>query len=226
MPDFLPRADSELLTFATNLVANITAQPGVFGLPEDLVAEVTRLVQAFDDALLDATRPSTRTALTVCRKDEVRTEMKRVVRRACAIIRTRPNLPSDALVSIRCRPRKTAYQRRGAVPAEAPLIDVIAYQPGSFTVQLSTRTPSMKYRPKGATGALVFKAYGDAPLTLSEWTYVGMPKKRTIAIDYPPDLPIGTRVWVRACWTGHAHDLSRFSEALGVTTGMATVRVA
>src|SRR5690606_18014185 len=90
---------------------------------------------------------------------------------------------------------------RIGAPTSSPDVDKVSMEGHTLRIRLHNSESSTRARPAGVPGATILTYTGDAPSNnVAEWTLVTSTSRTTVDINFPLDLPAGTKVWVTAFW--------------------------
>lgn len=218
MPDFYPRRDAELLTWSRSFAANVGASPGAYGLTAQDAADFAGLQQAFAHWYTLSQGRATRTAVSIRMKDEARRAMMGKGRELAALVRARPGVTNEQLVSLGLGARRRSRRAVGR-PTGAPRVRVRVKYGAGPVMKLTDAVSGRSRKPAGVSMAVVLYAVGDAPpADEGGWRFgltTGDPVFRWV-------LPVvggageaarpGDRVWLIACWVNDRGERGPWSE--------------
>ncbi len=202
MADFIPRRDSELVTWANQFAHNLASDPEAFGITLLQSDEVSAAVADFTQAFAIRSSASTGTRVSVTTKNDQRAKMKRIIRTIVRIIQANPNVtsPQKSRLGISTR---TEYHRPVGLPEHPPLVTIKTNKLPSDRVQIQIRdrTRLAKSKPKGVVGAMIFMHIGrNLPATRADWKFVQNTTLTDCTVPLPAAHPIGTQVWIAVAW--------------------------
>jgi hypothetical protein len=206
---YLPESDADLLTWATNFLAKISASPSTFGLTAEDATALLVAVSAFSAAVAECADPRTRTRVAIEERNAARAEMKRLIRPCVRQIQARRasgggTITDGQLVALGL-PAYTHALGRSSFPADPPptqpWVRLRATNRLRHTVVFSdAATPTRRAKPPSAAGALVFYTIADpAPAhapsiptpthtpDLSRWRFAGLATRNSADITYLPE---------------------------------------
>ncbi len=232
---FIPDADRDFALMARIFAFHVDADPARYMLSADASSIISRATHAFRDALADATRPATRTKITIMRKDAARAEAERIIRRYANLIRVNEDIShlDKMLLQIQERPKRL---KRRKCPRKPPLLRFLRGEDSEHGS--SPAVHILEFRDKLAAGSRA-KPAGAARLELFvdlvppgqpvpkyPGQYSGVPwylksfTKNPIEIEPPappevmnrnsPGLPMLVVYWGR--WADAKGEVGRFSE--------------
>ncbi|MCC6682706.1 MAG: hypothetical protein IT445_17535 [Phycisphaeraceae bacterium] len=162
--DYLPHADADMLSWMQAFANGIAARPSAYGLDNGDAELIQGVVGAFAQAYAVATRPGTRTMVTVNQKDTARNAAEQLCRRYYSRIKVHDGVSDAEKIAIGVRPLNTSRSRIKCPPS-SPLLDILSATPGMHTlVYHDTNTPESKAKPFGATHLQLFVVIGDEPV--------------------------------------------------------------
>lgn len=185
---YIPPRDVDLVTWADNFSALITASPSTYGLDAGDASTIAGLVATWDAAYALAVNPSTRTPVTIADKNTAKLAMLPVVRAYASQIRLNPgvanadktalglNLPNNSPAPI-------------PAPATMPVITVVQNQPLRTLLKFRDELASPTSRAKAPNSiglelrALVSTTPGTDP---DAAPYVGTFTKVPFFLDWDP----------------------------------------
>jgi hypothetical protein len=198
---FFPQREADLVTFAANFDAKITANPTSYGLTADQATAFNTLYTAFRTAYQLANNPDTRSPSNIVAKDTAKEAMIENIRQLARIVQAVPDIKPSQLreLGLTVRdPEPTPVP----VPDDPPVIDIIAVEGRTVHIRLHDINASTKRgKPAGVYGATVLSYVGDTPPDdLSSWKFEGNITRTSIEVDFPPTIAPGTKVWLTAFW--------------------------
>lgn len=176
---WIPTTDALLDPFVNNFQTLIAASPTTYNLAVSDATAITAAYTSWHAAFLAATNPTTRTQATVATKNLQKANVLAVVRRYGTTIRANVGV-SDALkiglgLHIADRtptpvPPPSAKPELSIARIDTGVQEIVARVEGAGTVRA---------RPAGAVGLLLFRAIGEAPVSSASeatfLTFVGRP---------------------------------------------------
>lgn len=157
---YIPTTDADLLTWATNFDAVITANPTDYGLIAGQATAFDVLRDAYAAALTLATDPATRTSVTVAAKDAAKAAMVTNARQLARVALAFPTVTPGDLTAAGLIVRNTVPTPIPA-PTTVPLVSFLASIGKTITLDFADElTPSKKYKPFGVTGLQLFLKTG------------------------------------------------------------------
>ena len=201
MPDFLPRADCNFLTFTANFAQKLSVDWELYHVEHAKAMEYFALWEEFARCYRAATEPGTRTVVSVREKNDVRARLKRATRSIATPMRANSAVSDEALERIGLhRPLKA--RRTFAEPSAAPKVCLQALGGRRIKVTLrDAERPSSKARPKDISHAIVFTRVGEnVPENPNPWRFKMQAGEMDFEIEVEEFAPPGTRVWVSAGW--------------------------
>lgn len=157
---YIPSKDAELINWGENYTDLLTADPGKYGLDDADALDLQNYFDAFDSAYALAINPTTRTALAVAVKDGQKVLFLGVARAYAAIIRANQGVtPEDKAALGLAIPDPTPTPV--PTPTTSPVI-VIPYAAVGIHVMsiVDQLTPTLKAKPFGVAGCLLYRATG------------------------------------------------------------------
>lgn len=205
--DFIPAKDADLLAWAANFSALITATPIPFGLVAADATALATATTAFTTSLAAATNPATRTSVTVATKDANRASLVVMIRALAARIQGTQSVNASQKTNLGLTVRSTS---RTPIPAPTvrPLTSIVSTSGGNLDLRISSESsPDSRAMPNGTIGANVYVAAGTtAPLTLDGYDFRGFTGKGIATIDVA-SYPVGTVLHVVTRYTNRRGDL-------------------
>jgi hypothetical protein len=202
MADFLPRRQTDLLTWSTAFKQKIEADPEAYGLTEAQSAEYGAAHDSTAALYALAEDNGTRTPTVIIRKDEAFAVLAFEARKLARIVRAWPGVTAEELVVLGLRPR-AADGPSDASRLAPPTLFVRAAHGRNVTIQLTESTGTTRRgKPAHVVGAAVYAAVGgdQAPASLDDFTFLCNTTKPVADITLAAGLAPGTRVWLTAHW--------------------------
>ncbi len=202
MPDFIPRRDADLLSWSRNLSARISEDPGSFFLSPQQAADYAALHEAYAAAYTRAQNPDTAAPTSYVAKDDARDDLKRKARQLAGLIRSHPDCTDQQRISVCLRRARQGNGARIPRPNTAPELVILSVTGRSVKVRLHDRASySRKGKPPGVGHAMLFSFVGEqTPANLSGWNLARRTTLTRCTVEFPPQLPPGTEVWLTAQW--------------------------
>lgn len=155
---YIPTKDADLLNWGRNYSDLITADPVLYGLDAADAAIIQTNFDEFDAAYALAIDPPTRTFITVALKDEQRAGFLGIARGYAAIIRANQGVAPEDKAALGLNipdPTPTPIP----APSTFPILVVPLAGPGQALLSITDElTPSVKAKPFGVAGALLWRA--------------------------------------------------------------------
>lgn len=156
---FIPDSDSDFACMARVFAGTIAENPGCYHLSASDAELISRKVQAFRDALVQAIRPGTKTKITVLAKDRARAAAEAVVRKYANEIRVSDKISHIDKMKIAVRERPRRLQRRKC-PMQPPYLRFAGTENGARAVHLlefkEQFTAASRAKPFGAVRLELF----------------------------------------------------------------------
>ncbi|HYE20029.1 MAG TPA: hypothetical protein VEA69_16390 [Tepidisphaeraceae bacterium] len=213
----IPLKDSLLASYAANVGARLAAAgTSVYRLPADLVAAYAAAAGAFAAAyeqLMTSREAGVRSEAQTCVKEATKRALVDVARQVYATVAADAQIADSDKVLIGVHVRAG---RRAAIPrpTSRPALDVGPVVARTVALAIhDASTPSRRGRPPGAAAAWVYSFAGPAyPADPAAWRFVGAATGPKLTVTFPPDLPPGTPVWLRACWVNPRQEAGPMGE--------------
>lgn len=167
---YIPPRETDLVTWADNFAALITAAPSTYGLDAGAAAAIQAAVDDFDAKYLLAVNPSTRTPTTVGDKNASKLAMIPIIRTYASQIRINPGVMNADKIALGLNlPNNTPAPI--PVPSTIPVLTIMSATPLRHTLKFRDEMASPTSRAK-------------APLSIGCEIYVGI---STIALTDPTE---------------------------------------
>lgn len=191
-----PKSQPQFVMWLDNLARKLALDPGAYGATEAQSARVSAANAALQSAYAIAVQPATRTQSAVAGKDFALAVARREAKNIADIVRASPTITPSELAELGIPPRAT--RTRSEPPAEMVRLGIVSTGPHSVRVRLYD---GLSLRPKcdGAIGCVLMSYVGETPpAKLSAWSLAGLTSKSTFEVEFPSDLPPGSKVWITA----------------------------
>lgn len=185
---YIPARDVDLVTWADNFAALITADPATYGLTAGDASTIQGLVDTWDTAYFDAVNPSTRTPMTVADKNTAKLAMLPVVRAYASQIRLNPGVTNADKVALGLNLPNNSPAPIPA-PATMPVITVVQNQPLRTLLKFRDElaSPTSRAKAPGSIGLELHATVGTAPADDPDASpYRGTFSKVPFFIDWDP----------------------------------------
>lgn len=200
MASYLPRKESQLLSFAQNMDSLLKADAAGYGASAEETGALTAATAAFAASYQVAQDPITRSPANIETKNDDKAALIGVIRplvkrmqgwegmtnakRAQLAI----TIPDDSPTPV-------------PVPSSAPNIDILSVDGWTVTLRLHNGDSTKRAKPAGVKGATIFSYVGDTPPTsVDDWKFEGNVTTTAATVDFPTTLAAGTKVFVTAFW--------------------------
>ena len=200
--DYLPNADSGLLSWGTAYSAKLTATPLVFGVTAPIASALAALVASYSTKLAVATDPATRTRSNIATKDEAKKLLKANIRETERITNAFPGTTNAMRLELGLTPRSGTVTPINP-PTEAPVMRLISAMGRTMRFSVSGTDTTRRGRIKGASQVFLFSYVGSSPNPdVTKWVFEGATSKvNNIEITFAPSVPAGAQVWLCATWS-------------------------
>lgn len=200
----IPIKDASLVPWANNFAARIAEAGNPYSIPAGQVAEMATLAAAFVESyrtLMTARAEGTRAESQTAGKETKKSALLALGRELYASIAASTSISDAEKVSVGVHVRPEKYSRVPA-PTDQPAMGVVSVYIRTVTVRIYDRANgTLRGKPSGAIGAKIYTFVGEEyPTDAAQWDYRGDATKGKFAIPFPPSVPNGAQVWVRAAW--------------------------
>lgn len=200
MPSFVPAGDAELLGFAQNYSAVITADPVAVGLTPAIATTLSGYVTAYQTKLSALDTPSNRNPVGFQEKDEAKKTLVSYIRQTARQIQGTMTVTDLQRTELRLPIRDTE-----PTPVEqltvAPALTVLGIFGHNIHVRVRDASGAVRGRPVNADAALIYSFVGEtAPVTADGWKCEGPISKDSALVAFDPALAVGTKVFLTAQW--------------------------
>lgn len=218
--DWIPALDTDLDDFQANFNTKITATPTAYGLVAGDATAFAVLATAFTAALVAATNPATRTAVTVATKQTARVVLVASLRSLAKRIQAYAAITPTLLTGLGLTVRDTTPTRIVA-PSSKPVCNVFSINSRRHTINIvDEATPLQKARPFGASACLVFSftptAAEDAPGDIELWRFEGLATKFSYDVTYAAG-EVGKLASIRTQWVNRRGERGPLSDVITAT---------
>lgn len=200
---YLPRRESELLTWAQHFDATLATSAGTYNLSAGQAAAFNALFTAFQNAYMTATNPPTRTTPAIAAKKTAKQAMVNGpggIRELARLIQAAPSVTDQEKLDIGL-PIHDTEPSPVPPPTIAPEIDFMMTGTRTIRIRLHNEKALNRKKPVGVKGALVFSYTGETPpADINLWKFETNTTKVIIEIQPPVTVTSGTTVWFTAFW--------------------------
>ena len=207
--DYLPSDEMALRSWVANFSNLVSQWQSELGVPAEVTEELAVKSAAFGSALALAKDPETRGLRTVFLKDELKRELKTLVRQVARMVQGRMSVTDDQRQALGLTIRKTRAGS-GVVPESAPMVTLSLAAGNKVRVTLSDADSHKRGRAAGAIGASIFSCVGELPSNRGGWKFEGNTNRMTIDIDIMSQT--GSTVWICAQWFNRTSQSGPWSE--------------
>jgi hypothetical protein len=201
--DYLSLSDRALLAWTLNLIHRLSGLFIQFGIPTAVFDQLSEYGRVYEEALLAATDPVTRTKVTVQKKNDARDALKKFIRGMVKEYLANNHLVTNADRVLLGLPVHDDKPTPIDPPTDVPRgnADTSTHQRHFLSVESSAS--SKKGKPDKVHGFEVWsKVGGEPPADETEWTYVNTATRSPMRIDYPM-ADVGKTVYYRFRWVNN-----------------------
>lgn len=188
---YIPPRDADLLTWADNFSALVTATPATYGLSAANATTIAGVIATFDTTYAVSQSPATRSPANVAAKDAAKVSLLAVVRPFAQQIANNIGVSTDDKIALGLNPR-TNTPTPVPVPNTNPVLTVDTAFPLQHVLRFrdSTASPSVKAKPPGVTSlqlhAIALPASSGSPS--AEFDLIplaGLPTTSPLLVSWP-----------------------------------------
>lgn len=163
---YIPPRDTDLVTWADNFAALITASPGTYGLTAGDAVTIQSLVDAWDLAYAAAANPVTRTPVTVAAKNSAKFAMLGTVRTFASQIRLNAGVTNGDKVALGLNLPNNSPTPIPA-PATMPVVTIMTATPLRHTLKFRDEmaSPTSRAKAANAIGMEIWRGINTIALT-------------------------------------------------------------
>jgi len=200
---YLPSREAELLTWSTNFNNQVQADSAGVGLSAEQATALNTAQTAFASAYDTAHDPITRSPLNIQLKNEKKAALIALVRQDVAIIQAFPGTTDAQRTALGITVRDNT-PTPAPIPATSPVVTVAAVEGRLFNLELREVGSERRGKPAGVKCAWIYTYVGEDLPTFEQMTFRGSTGKTDTKIVLPADTPVGSKVWISACWVNTA----------------------
>jgi hypothetical protein len=226
MPDstYLPRRESELKSFASNLCEYLSADPARFGVSVAQAADLQALCDLFiaKAALLED--PAQRTTPNTSEKNIAKKNLidgPGGIRQLVGIIQSFPGTTDADRVSLQLTVHRDEHTPV-TPPKFAPKFIILSYAGQSIGYKLGCESTVTDgdggRRARGVIGAMIYTFVGAEapPLDTGKWQSQGVVTRSRGTLTFSSALvPPGSKVWITAAWINTRGQQGPLSNPIG-----------
>lgn len=163
MSGYIPSKDVDLVPWADNFSALITAAPAAYALTAGDATTISDKVTAYDDAYAIAVNPTTRTPATIANKDSAKGAMVPILREYAQFIKNNTGISNELKVGLGIHINDTGPT---VIPPPTSIPRIGLTGQFHLTMKLdirATETPTTRAHPSGTVAAILFRQLN--PLT-------------------------------------------------------------
>lgn len=212
---YIPRKDSELVTFSLNLSTKINLDPTIYGLTITQASDYAALQTAYSNAYTVANTDSTRTKPTIVAKDEARAALVESTRQLVDIVQAYPGTTNEMRADLQITIRDTE-PTPAPIPSTKPDMSIESTSGRTIRIRLrDADNPTSLGRPDGVAGANIMYYVGEtAPSLSTEWVFGSMAGRPTTTLIIPGTVPAGSKIWITAFWFNTRKQVGPFATPL------------
>ena len=227
----IPKKDSLLVPYSTNVNTRIVASPGTFQLSAAQATAYTAVHAPYIaavSAMMEAREAGNRQQSLTDTRNTTKKALLAYGRQLYTTIQSNPAV-SDAnktLLGIHVRSMPTPTP----VPAHSPGLTIVSVDGRRVKARVfDTQVESKRGKPPGVSAAAVYTFVGAlAPADPGQYEFQGLTTKTTMDIDFAPTVPTGSTVWISATWMNPRGQFGQASAPVSFTLqgGAARARAA
>ncbi|MGN6506584.1 MAG: hypothetical protein ACTHM6_13575 [Tepidisphaeraceae bacterium] len=194
---FLPRRESDLVTWTNNFDLKINATPTLFGLSAAQAEAYTTASTAFIEAYKACNSDTTNSRSATVTKNDAKKALIAMARQLAGIVQKYPGttdtMRADLGLTIPLKPTPVP------APTERPLVGVSGVDGSKVTCWITGQTT--KAKPAQALSAFIYACTGETYSSdPADWLFQGIATKATFEVTLPDAVPAGSQVWICAAW--------------------------
>ena len=218
--DFFPDREADMINWGRAFVQGLIDRPGRFAVTEQMILELQQSLVDFEEAFSIAMTPETRTKLAVSRKNEARKIFERMARALAGQVGKSVEIDDETRLLLGLSVRNRAVLHRDP-PGAAPFIKVLDISGSTVTIRLvDSERSTRRARPDNATGATIFFHVGETSIASKRsWRFLMSTTSTLVKLDFDPNLPPGTSIWISASWHNRRQKMSPSSEPIQIHLG-------
>lgn len=183
---YIPARDVDLVNWADNFAALITAAPSTYGLDAPAAAIIQAAVDAYDTAYSLATNPGTRTPVTIADKNSAKLALIPIARTYASQIRLNPGVTNMDKVDLGLNLPNNSPAPIPA-PSTIPVLTIMSATPLRHTLKFRDEMASPTSRAKAPLSIGMELWRGISTITIDDPTtcsFVGMMVKVPFYSDF------------------------------------------
>lgn len=197
---FMPSNDSDLLTFANNMVNYVSPDPEGYNLTAAESAELVTATSDFGSALLTLQDPLTRSPVNYERKRQAKAVLVAAIRSAVDVMQAWPQMTDVKRTELQITIPDRQPTPIGP-PTAMPKVEVKSVIGRLINLVLKDAATGRRRKPAGVKSAWLFTYVGEeAPTDFGAYTFQGGTTKSSPHVVCPETVPAGSKVWVTAMW--------------------------
>ena len=208
--DYIPKKDSELVSWSANFTSQVSANATAWGIPPD---EVTSLQAASDTfaELQKQTDSPAKTAVIVAQKNDARKNLTGIVRTLAGFRLKNPVIADAERIALGLHVRDTTYTTVEA-PKTRPELDINVVDFRRLKASFHDQGSKSRAKPYGTNGAVIIYAVLDAPPVNHSALIRSVLATRTPHILEFTEEERGKTVYIAICWQNEKGERGPFSE--------------
>jgi hypothetical protein len=200
LPSYIPVRNANLVAWGANFSALITASPGTYGLTSGDATAIAAQQTALNADYALITSPSTKTAQTVSAFNTEKINALAIFRPYAQTISLNAGVSSSNKIALGVNPR-TSVPTPITAPTTTPVLTAQSASTAGIIIRYrdATASPSVKAKPYGAIGTLVYAKASSTVITdPTVLTFEGTQTKSPFTLSLPATA--GMTVYIAARW--------------------------
>lgn len=209
---YLPRKDSELVTWAENFVLRLAAFAAAWGIPMD---EVDRVRMAFDAyrELYRQTKSPDRTSVIVAQKNEARETLTGLIRGMVEFRLKNPIITDDQLISLGLHVKDKTLTPVPP-PDKSPKVNLRVVANRCIEVMFQDQDTTSKAKPTGWPGVVVaYAILSTPPANQDELTHTVLATRTPYILEFKEE-DRGKIVYIALRWQNTKGQVGPWSELM------------
>jgi hypothetical protein len=210
MADYIPRKDTELVSWGANFGTQVTNNAPAWGIPIDEVTDLQTAITSFTALQAQADSPS-KTAIIVAEKDAARETLVKKIR-AMVNFRLKNPIITDAeriAMGLHVRDTKPTTVQ---VPKTRPELDIDVVDFRRLKVLFHDMGSKSKAKPYGTNGAvIVFAVLDTPPADVNVLTRSVLATRTPHILEFTEE-ERGKTVYIAICWQNEKGERGPWSE--------------
>jgi hypothetical protein len=210
MADFIPRKDSEFVSWVSNFITHIAENAHAWGIPADEVAGLRITARTFTALYTQAYSPTSNSVI-VAKKNAARAALVTLIRALKNFRLENPVITDAQRIAMGLHVRDAKLSTISA-PTYPPEFNIVVLDVRRLSIRFHNQGSTSRAKPYGIIGAMIVYATLDSPPDSPSALICNVLATRTPYVIEFTEKERGKKVYVAICWVNGKGEKGPWSE--------------